>query len=115
VITALKGAGQCDITAMTPESLSTQATTAHYPFYLAPGKQIVTLKTMSLKSGTILKLPSITNFGELVSYSTTSKNCSIKANVLKANKKGACLVSATAPGSGTLWGATSQKQVIKIS
>jgi len=115
VITALKGAGQCDITAMTPDSLSTQSTTAHYPFYLAPGKQIVTFKKISLNSGATLKLPSITNFGEVVSYSTTSKNCSIKANVLKANKKGACLVAATAPGSGTLWGATLQKQVFKIS
>ncbi|MCX6430535.1 MAG: hypothetical protein NTX12_06180 [Actinobacteria bacterium] len=115
VITALKGAGQCDITATTPDSLSTQSTTAHYPFYLAPGNQIVTFNKTSLKSGTTLKLPSITNFGEVVTYSTTSKNCSIKGNVLKANKKGACLVSATAAGSGTLWGPTSQKQTIKIS
>lgn len=115
VITALKGSGQCDITASTAETLSTQATTAHFPFYLAPGKQLITFTHTSAKVGTTVKLSGITNFGEIPSYTTTSKNCSIKARTLTALKKGACLVVAKAAGSGTLWDAITVKQVIKIS
>jgi hypothetical protein len=115
VLTALKGAGQCDITVSTPDTLGTQATTAHFPFNLVPGKQIISFAKKSLKVGTSVKLSGVTNFGETPSYSTTSKNCSLKGNVLKGLKKGVCQVVAKAPGSGTLWGATSVKQVFKIS
>ena len=115
VITALKGSGQCDITASTPETLGTQATTAHFPFYLAPGIQTITFTKTSLKVGATIKLAGITNFGEVPSYSTPSKNCSIKGTLLRGLKKGACLVVAKAPGSESLWSATSIKKVIKIS
>lgn len=114
VITALKGSGQCDITASTPETLSTQATTAHFPFYLAPGKQLISFTQASVKVGATIKLSGITNFGEVPAYSTASKNCSLKGRSLTGLKKGACLVVAKAPGSDTLWGATTIKKVIKI-
>jgi hypothetical protein len=115
IITALKGAGQCDITVSTPETSGTQATTAHFPFYLALGKQTIAFSKIAVKVGGTVKLPGITNFGETPTYATSSKNCSIKGSVLKALKKGTCLVTAKAPGSGTLWSATSVKQAFKIS
>jgi hypothetical protein len=46
----------------------------------------------SLKSGASKSLAKATNFGEMIMYKSASKSCSIKANVLKANKSGTCAV-----------------------
>ncbi len=114
VITALKGSSACDVTVSTPATLEYQATTAHYPFYLKPGIQKISLTKTSVKLGATLQLPATSNFQVPITYSTTGKNCSVKGSTLKGLKKGSCLLIASAPAEGTLWGATSVKKSIKI-
>lgn len=115
LITALKASSACDITASTPATLEFQATTAHYPFLLTAGKQTITIPKSTVKAGTSLQLPSLTNFKTPITYSSPSKNCSIKGSILQALKKGSCLVVATAPAEGTLWSAVTLKKTVKIS
>jgi hypothetical protein len=56
--------------------------------------------------------PSLTNFGEKVSYKA-SGSCSIKKSVLKA-KKGKCTVDASAKGQDGLFGALEKKVDLRI-
>lgn len=89
-VTALKGSGQCDI-AVTVGSKS-----SHFPFTVIQGTQSVSLGKSSLKVGQSLLLAKISNFGEVIAYKSSSKNCSIKGNSLKALKAGSCKISASA-------------------
>ncbi len=115
VITALKGSGACDITVSAPDSLEYQKTTAHYPFLLGLGVQKIPATKIALKKGTSLKLATITNFGEKVSYSTnTPKVCTVKNSTLKALKMGTCSLTAAAAGQDGLWPASSEKRIVKI-
>lgn len=108
-VTVLKGTGYCDI-AIT----SAAGTTAHFPLKLALGVQAVTLKA-SGKAGSTITLPATTNFGEKITYSVTkSKNCSLNGDKLKLNKKGACLVKATAPGVADNYSALKTSATITI-
>jgi hypothetical protein len=115
ILTALKATGACDITVSTPESTEYQKTTAHYPFLLSQGAQKIPTNKLTLKKGASLKLESTTNFGEKITYTTSSsKICSVKNSILKALKKGACVLTASAAGQDGLWLATKEKRVIKI-
>jgi hypothetical protein len=116
VITALKGTGYCDIAMTSAGSLEFQATTAHYPFALKLGIQKITFTRSALRVGKTMTLKAVSNFGETITYDTSStSNCSLKGLKLKALKKGACNITATAPGSTNLWAATTTKKVVKIS
>lgn len=116
VITALKGTGFCDIAMSSAGTLEFQATTAHYPFALAMGIQKISITRSPLKVGKTLTLRSISNFGEKVSYiNSAPANCSLKGVKLTGLKKGACAITASAPGSLNLWAAIAVKKVIKIS
>ncbi len=114
VVTALKGTSACDITVSTPATLEYQATTAHYPFLLSPGIQTIAISKSSVKVGASLKLPATSNFQAPIIYTTTGKNCSVKEATLKGLKKGSCLLIASAPAEGALWGATTVRKSIKI-
>lgn len=116
VITALKGTGYCDIAMTSAGSLEFQATTAHYPFALKLGIQKVIFPGSTLHVGKTMTLKAVSNFGEKVSYTISSKaNCSLKGLKVKALKKGACNISATATGSSNLWDPTRTKKVIRIN
>ena len=115
LITALKGAGACNITVSAPESTEYQATTAHYPFYLSKGVQKIASPKAVLKSGKPVKLAPVSNFGETFKYSTTTpKVCTIKGATLKPIKKGACSISATAAGQTGLWDEVKIEKMVKI-
>jgi hypothetical protein len=116
VLTALKATGACDITVSTPDALEYQKTTAHYPFLLTQGVQKIAPFKLKLAKGASLKLPATTNFAEKIVYTTSSsKICNVKGSTLKALKKGACVVTASAAGQDGLWAATKEKRVVKIS
>lgn len=116
VITALKGTGYCDIAMTSTGSLEFQGTTAHYPFALQLGIQKITFPRSALGVGKTMSLASITNFGEAITYKITSTaHCSLTGLKVKALKKGACNITATAAASANLWNATTAKKVVKIS
>ncbi|MBC7463794.1 MAG: hypothetical protein H7227_06005 [Actinobacteria bacterium] len=116
VITALKGAGACDITVSTADSIEYQKTTAHYPFLLTQGVQIIPIAKSVLKKGATIKLATVTNFGGKINYkSVTAKTCSVKGSTLKGLKKGACVISASAVGQDGLWAETRSRKSIKIN
>lgn len=116
VLTALKGTGVCNITATTEDSADFQKTVANYPFQLTQGKQIIPFSTSAIKKGSTVKLSATTNFGEKINYkSATSKTCTVKGATVKALKKGACVISATAAGQTGLWAKTTAKKSIKIT
>lgn len=91
-VTALKGSGQCDIEAKVGSKAS------HFPFNVVPGVQDVKA-TYAGKVGKSIALAKLSNFGEMVTYSTkTSKVCTVKATTLKLVKKGDCVLIAKAIG-----------------
>lgn len=91
-VTALKGSGQCDIAATVGSKSS------HFPFIVGPGVQNVK-SSYSGKVGKSVALAKESNFGEMVSYSSKSaKICTVKGTTLKLNKKGNCLLEASAIG-----------------
>lgn len=116
ILTALKGAGSCNITVSTPESTEYQKTTANFPFYLSQGKQIIPALKATLKKGGTLKVATTTLFGEKITYTVAnSKICSVKNATIKALKKGSCVIAAQASGRDGLWAETKEKRTIKIS
>ena len=94
-ITALKGAGLCNISISSPGTATSGAITMQYPIELTPGVQ----KIPTLRINT--KLPIVTNFGERVMYKAFG-SCLIKKNVAIA-KKGLCTIEASAPGRSNLY------------
>lgn len=106
IITALKGAGLCNISVTSPGTPTSGAITMQYPIELTPGVQVIP----SIKIGT--KLASLTNFGEAVRYKT-SGSCQIKKFVLTA-KKGICTVQANASGRTDLYLPANARVAIKV-
>ena len=96
VIEALKGTGICDFGITSAGNASYAAKTSHFPFNLALGVQSAARVT-TLKVGKSATLAAITNFGEKVAYTTTSKNCSVKGAKVTALKVGVCVVQESAP------------------
>lgn len=93
-ITALKGSGYCDIAVTSPGNLEFAGVTAHFPLELTLGAQTISSISMSASARSVL--PKKTNFGELVTY-TSSGSCTVSKNIIKASK-GTCTLDATAPG-----------------
>lgn len=114
VVTVLKGTGYCDIAVTSAGNSQYSGVTAHYPLKLKAGIQKVALPA-NAKTGSKINLPATSNFGEKVSYAITKgPNCSLKANELTLNKKGACTVKVTAPALADTYTALKQTLVIKI-
>jgi hypothetical protein len=102
-LTALKGAGQCALAYSTAGNATTAAASGNFPFILTPGTQKIGALPKSLKVGVSKALPKSSNFGEVIMYMTSSKSCSIKANVLKASKPGTCAVEFHAAEKAGMW------------
>ena len=102
-LTALKGAGQCALAYSTAGNTTTAAASGNFPFILTPGAQKIGTLPKSLKVGVSKALPKSSNFGEVIMYITSSKSCSIKANVLKASKPGTCAVEFHAAEKAGMW------------
>jgi hypothetical protein len=103
VLTALKGAGQCALAYSTPGNAIVAAASGNFPFILTPGTQKIGAMPKTLKVGVSKSLPKSSNFGEVIEYKSSSKSCSIKGNVLKANKRGTCTVEFHAAEKAGLW------------
>jgi len=103
VLIALKGAGQCALAYATAGNTTTAAASGNFPFILTPGTQKMSPLPTSLKSGASKSLAKATNFGEMIMYKSASKSCSIKGNVLKANKSGTCAVEFHAAEKAGMW------------
>jgi len=102
-LTALKGAGQCALAYSTTGNTTTAAASGNFPFILTPGAQKIRALPKSLKVGVNKRLPKSSNFGEVIMYKSSSKSCSIKANVLKASKLGTCAVEFHAAEKAGMW------------
>jgi hypothetical protein len=72
--------------------------TAHFPLMVSPAIQTLATATSSVKVGKTVSLNGSTTFGEMITYVTSSKNCSVKGSTVKGLKGGSCAVSASAPG-----------------
>lgn len=102
-LTALKGAGQCALGYSTAGNATTAAASGNFPFILTPGTQKIGSLPKSLKVGANKSLPKSSNFGEVIMYKTSAKSCTIKANVVKASKSGACVLDYHAAAKDGMW------------
>lgn len=115
-ITALKGAGQCDIAVSSPGNASYGPKTSHYPFNLSLGTQSAGPLKAAAKMGKKITLAKETNFGEKISYKSTSpKICSVAANNVKVLTSGSCILVATATARTGLYSAYSAKIVLSVT
>jgi hypothetical protein len=115
VITALKGSGLCALSVKTAGNASFAATSANYPFYVGLGEQSIPQIAANVKKGKTLTLPTESSFGEKITFTTASKNCSIKGNKVKGLKKGNCVVVARAAGKADFWKPLVRNFTIKVS
>lgn len=115
VLTALKGAGQCALAHRTAGNDKVAASSANYPFILEPGTQKVERATKELKKGKPKAMPAETNFGEVITYKSLSKNCRVELNLIEAQKRGICTIVATAPAKEGMWLALKQELRIRVS
>ena len=113
-LTALKGAGQCALAYSTTGNSTYAAAAGNFPFLLTLGAQSVSPSTFDLKRRTSMSLPEITNFGSDITYTSTSKRCSVDGLKVKALFGSSCVIIASAPASAGKWAALSQKIVITI-
>ena len=111
-ITALKGTGLCALNVSTAGNASFDPARANFPFTLTPGEQQVSLNQISVVKGKSRKLPTESNFGESISYSSNSKNCKIAKNVLSAT--GSCVLTATASAKDGMWNALNRTIKVKL-
>jgi hypothetical protein len=115
-ITALKGAGQCDIAVASPGNTSVGPKTSHYPFNLALGVQSAGPLKSAAKVGKNISLAKETNFGEKITYKTsTPKICTVAGNSIKVHSSGSCALVATAIARSGLYRAYSAKMVLTVS
>jgi len=98
VVDALKGTGVCDIAVISTGDAMHAPKTAHFPLMVSPATQTLATATSSVKVGKTVSLTGSTTFGEMITYVTSSKNCSVKGSTVKGLKAGSCAVSASAPG-----------------
>lgn len=114
MLTALKGAGQCALAHRTAGNDKFAASSANYPFILEPGIQKVERATKELKRGKPKAMPAESNFGEMISYKSLSKNCRVELNLIEATKRGICTIVATAPAKEGMWLALKQELKIRV-
>lgn len=98
-VTALKGAGQCDIAAVSVGNANFGPKKSHFPFNVGLGVQTANVGHIGfkVKVGATWTEAKTTNFGETITYKALTKNCSIKGFTFKALKVGACKIVASAP------------------
>ena len=113
-VNILKGSGFCDIAVTSPGNSQYTAVTSHYLFRLNPALQKISVNT-AVRKGTSITLPTNSNFGEKVSYASSStKNCTLTGNTLTFNKDGACYIRATASGLADTYLALKDTLIFKI-
>lgn len=97
-ITPLRGAGECAIAVTSAGNTAVSGVTAILPIILSPGAQTMGefAPAPAMKSGQIIELPKVTNFGEKISYKAFGA-CSI-TGTSAAVKKGLCRITAKAVG-----------------
>lgn len=116
VVDALKGTGTCDISVTSQGDAMHSAKTAHFPLMVSQGVQTVSERITKVSIKFPMNLTQATNFGEAVSYkSTTPKICSTKGVTVKGLKAGSCVLTATAMGSNGNYGALNQKVIVVIT
>lgn len=115
ILIALKGAGQCALAHKTSGNDKFAASSANYPFILEPGTQKIERATKTIKVGKPKALVAQTNFGELITYKSESKNCRNELNLIEAQKRGVCTITATAPAKEGMWLALKVQLKIKVS
>ena len=109
-ITALKGAGYCDIAVTSPGNPAFAGVTAHFPLELIPGAQSIPTFYISAEKRSVL--PKKTSFGEIVTYSA-SGSCTVVKNIIKASK-GSCTLDISAPGITALYQKFNSQMVIDV-
>ena len=113
-VTITKGTGVCDIAAASPGNAQFTPITEHYLFKSYPAIQRITINT-NVKAGASLTLPLTSNYGEKISYeSSSTANCTLTGNVVRFEKVGACLVKATALAKSDTYQSMNQTIVFKI-
>ena len=111
-ITPLSGVGECAISVTSAGNSNASPITAILPIRLSLGVQTVGDFTIpkSIKAGSKIELPSLSNFGEKVTYKA-SGSCSV-ALARATVKKGKCTISATAPAKSDTYKGLNQKYSI---
>ena len=116
VVTALKGAGACDIGITSPGNATYGPIEVHFPIYLKPGNDGILSKayptTLKIRKSAILKNDSL--FGEKLKFKTTSKTCSVYGSKVIALRKGACVLSITGPSVANLFAGVKETYTITI-
>ncbi len=115
VLTALKGSGQCALGHSTKGDATYAQSSANYPFILEPGTQKIEKFPASVIAKSKKALPRETTFGEVITYTTSSKSCRINGNQLQAISAGTCKISATAPAKDGMWSELSEQFSVKVS
>jgi len=115
-VDALKGSGACDIAVISAGDAMHAPKTSHFPLMVGLGAQSVVERISSISIKHPMNLTQATNFGEAVSYkSTTPKICSTKGATVKGLKVGTCTLTATAMGATGDYPALNQKVVVAIT
>lgn len=111
-ITPLTGVGECAIAVTSAGNANASTITAILPIRLTLGTQSFGDFTMpkSIKAGSKLELPILSNFGEKISYKTAG-SCSV-ALARATIKKGKCTITATAPAKSNSYKALNKKYSI---
>jgi len=111
-ITPLSGAGECAISVTSAGNATAAGVTVILPIRLALGKQTIGdfAFDKTAKSGSKLSLPSLTNFGEKITYKASGA-CSV-ALARVTFKKGKCTLTATAPAKISSYSALNAKFTI---
>ena len=111
-VTALKGAGQCDIAA----TVGTKS--SHFPFNVVPAAQTSKIGHIGFKVKVGMKWSEakVTNFGEKLTYKALTSSCSVNGVAFKAIKVGTCKIIASAPGTSNYaaYSATDSFPIVKM-
>ena len=111
-ITPLTGVGECAIAVTSAGNATASTITAILPIRLTLGTQSIGDFTVpkSIKAGSKLELPILSNFGEKISYKSAG-SCSV-ALARATIKKGKCTITATAPAKSNSYNALNKKYSI---
>ena len=101
--TALKGSGECRLSASTAGNEIYDPTSPGFPFILIPGTQSIGINVTGAKKGTTRALPALTNFGSPVTYKSKSKSCVVESNLLTVGRGKSCVLTVTAAGKDLMW------------
>ena len=92
-IKAVTAEGACNL------EVNAGSAVGYYPFYLGKGVQTAKQKVTKAKRGKPQSLALKTNFGEILSYKSTSKKvCTMVDNIVIGLTLGKCTITASAVG-----------------